>query len=65
MASTGVGFSGAGPSFAKQLAKAGMMRLTAHSDQRFEAGLPASLDIRRAEIAGVRQQRFDHAQAFG
>ena len=30
-----------------------------------KSGLPASLDIRRAEIAGVRQQRFGRAQLFG
>ncbi len=42
-----------------------MMRLTAHGDQRFESGLPASLDIHRAEIAGIRQQRFGRAQLFG
>ena len=54
-----------GPLLREALAKRGMMRLTAHGDQRFEAGLPASLDIRRAEIAGVRQKRFDRALAFG
>ena len=30
-----------------------------------KSGLPASLDIRRAEIAGIRQQRFGRAQLFG
>ena len=33
-----------------------VMRLTAHCDQRFDPRLRASRDIRRAEIAGIRQQ---------
>ena len=35
-----------------------MMRLTAHGDQRFDPRLVASRDVRRAEIAGIRQQGF-------
>src|SRR5271154_3962989 len=42
-----------------------MMRLTAHGNQRFDPRLLASLDIRRAEITRVRQQRFGFAQFFG
>jgi len=41
------------------------MRLSAHGDQRFDPRLLASLDIRRAEITRVRQQRFGFAQFFG
>ena len=41
-----------------------MMRLTPHGDQRFDPRFLASRDIRRAEIARVRQQRFGVAQCF-
>ena len=41
------------------------MRLTAHGDQRFDPRLVASRDIRRAEIAGIRQQAFGLAQFVG
>src|SRR5208337_229315 len=42
-----------------------MMRLTAHGDQRFDPRLVASRDVRRAEIAGIRQQAFGLAQFVG
>ena len=42
-----------------------MMRLTAHGDQRLDPCLLARLDIRRAEITRVRQQRFGVVQSFG
>ncbi len=42
-----------------------VMRLTAHGDQRFDSRLLASGDIRRAEIAHIRQQAFGLAQFFG
>ena len=41
------------------------MRLTTHGDQRFDPRLLASRDIRRAEIAGIRQQAFGLAQFVG
>ena len=41
-----------------------MMQLTAHGYQRFDPRLLACLDIRRAEITGVRQQRFGFTQFF-
>ena len=41
------------------------MRLTAHGDQRLDPCLLARLDIRRAEITRVRQQRFGVVQSFG
>jgi hypothetical protein len=41
-----------------------MMRLTAHGDQWLDPCLLASLDIRRAEITRVRQQRFGVVQSF-
>ena len=42
-----------------------MIRLTAHGDQRFDPRLVASRDVRRAEIAGIRQQAFGLAQFVG
>ncbi len=42
-----------------------MMRLTAHGDQRLDPRLRASRDIRRAEIARVRQQALGLAQLIG
>src|SRR5271157_2070750 len=42
-----------------------MVRLAAHRDYRFDSRLFASLDIARAEIAGVRQQSFGLAQGLG
>ena len=42
-----------------------MVRLAAHRDRRFDSRLFASLDIARAEIAGVRQQSFGLAQGLG
>jgi len=44
-----------GPLLREAPAKRGMMRLTARSDQRFEAGLPASLDNRRAGLEPARE----------
>ena len=57
MASTGVGSSGASGAAAKRSVNADE-RLMAHGDQRFDPRLVASQDIRRAEIAGIRQQAF-------
>ena len=42
-----------------------MVWLAAHRDRRFDSRLFASLDIARAEIAGVRQQSFGLAQGLG
>ena len=40
------------------------MRLTAHHDARFDPRLVASRDIRRAEIARIRQQAFGLAETI-
>ncbi len=40
----------------EELGQRWMMRLTAHGDQRFDPRLVASRDVRRAEIARIRQQ---------
>ena len=39
-----------------------MVRLAAHRDHRLHLRLHAGVDVRLAEIAGVREQRFGLAQ---
>ena len=47
------------------LAQRKVVRLTAHRDYGYDAGLIAGFDVVGAEIAGVREQILDLAQLLG